>query len=80
MHTETRSPLEVFLYQHKITYVEIAEEADISRQTLFHAFRGSYTAETRKKVTTALRRLCERRGLKFIDPFAGQETSADGDA
>jgi len=70
---DTRSPLEVFLYEHRITFTELAEEASLSRQTVYHAIRGSCGQETRESVSAALQRLCVRLGIEFSDPWGRDE-------
>ena len=67
--TEKRSALERFLWENKITHATLAEESGVSRTTIWQLIKGNITEEPKKAVVAALRVLCVRRGIEYVDPF-----------
>jgi hypothetical protein len=65
------------LWEKKISQTDLAEEVPTTRTTVYHAVRGSVTEEMRKKLSAALKRICERRQIEFMDPFGA--TNQDGE-
>jgi len=80
MKTDSKSNLQVFLYKHGISYQVLADEAVVSRQTIYNAIAGKCTENTVKSLSEALERVCRWRGIEYVDPFSNEACAALGTA
>lgn len=63
--TKKRSALERFLWEHKITHSQLAEESGISRVTIWQLLKGNITEKPKRAVTEGLKRIAESRNIPF---------------
>lgn len=79
MAPDEKSELQQFLYRHGISFQALADEAGVTRQTIYNAISGDVRDLTRETISAALQRICTWRKIEYVDPFVPiRETQAEG--